>query len=32
MVVALTTTAAATLALFFFPGVPLALAQQMLGG
>ena len=32
MVIALTLTAAGTLALFFQPDVPLALAQQMLGG
>jgi hypothetical protein len=32
MVIALTLTAAGTLALFFRPDVPLALAQQMLGG
>ena len=32
MVIALTLTAAGTLALFFQPEVPLALAQQMLGG
>ncbi|WP_313952530.1 monovalent cation/H+ antiporter subunit D family protein [Accumulibacter sp.] len=32
MVAALTLTAAGTLALFFFPDVPLALARQMLGG
>lgn len=32
MVVALTLTAAGTVALFFRPDVPLALAQQMLGG
>jgi len=32
MVAALTVTAAGTLALFFFPDVPLALARQMLGG
>jgi len=31
MVIALTLTAAGTLALFFHPDVPLALAQQMLG-
>lgn len=32
MVVALSLTAAGTLALFFFPDVPLALARQILGG
>ncbi|WP_366522174.1 proton-conducting transporter membrane subunit [Candidatus Accumulibacter sp. ACC003] len=32
MVAALAVTAAGTLALFFFPDVPLALARQMLGG
>ena len=32
MVAALTVTAAATLTLFFFPDMPLALARQMLGG
>ncbi|MDP1735481.1 MAG: proton-conducting transporter membrane subunit [Sulfuritalea sp.] len=31
MVIALTITAAGTLALFFFPDVPLALARQMIG-
>ncbi|MBL8201837.1 MAG: monovalent cation/H+ antiporter subunit D family protein [Chromatiales bacterium] len=32
MVIALTTTATGTILLFFMPGVPLALARQMLGG
>lgn len=32
IVVALTATAAATVALFFFPGAPLALAERMMGG
>ncbi|MDO8418669.1 MAG: hypothetical protein Q7S90_01440, partial [Rubrivivax sp.] len=32
MVIALTATAAATVLLFFLPGVPLALARQMLAG